>query len=299
MKSPTSQQSMAGKTCLVTGATSGIGKATAQVLAELGAVVVIVGRNQKRCQETIKHIRKRTGNPHADYLLADLSSQGQLRKLADEVKRNFQRLDVLINNAGAKFVSCEQTVDGYEMTFALNHLAYFLLTNLLIEPLKASAKARVINVSSGAHAACHGINFDDLQGQKNYNGKQAYAQSKLANLLFTYELARRLEGTRITANALTPGGVITNFGRNNGWISWGKHVAAHLLARNLVGPKKGAQTSIYLATSSEVEGMSGKYFSNMKTVQSSKASYDSSAAKRLWQVSLDLTGLTDILTGLK
>lgn len=290
---------MAGRVCLVTGATSGIGKATAQALAERGAVVVIVGRNQKRCQETTKHIRKRTGNPHVDYLLADLSSQGQLRKLADAFKQNFQRLDVLVNNAGAKFVSRQQTVDGYEMTFALNHLAYFFLTNSLIESLKASASARVINVSSGSHAACPGINFDDLHGQKNYDGKEAYAQSKLANLLFTYELARRLEGTAITVNALTPGGVISNFGRNNGWISWAKHVAAHLLAGNLIGPKTGARTSVYLATSAEIEGISGKYFSNMRAVQSSEASYDSNGAKRLWQVSLELTVLTDILTTLK
>ncbi|MEE8432010.1 MAG: SDR family NAD(P)-dependent oxidoreductase, partial [Candidatus Desulfatibia sp.] len=182
-------------------------------------------------------------------------------------------------------------VDGYEMSFALNHLSYFLLTNLLLEPLKASGKARIINVSSSAHAGCAGMNFDDLQSRKGFVGKDAYAKSKLANILFTYELARRLTGTGITVNALHPGGVMTNFCRNNGWISWLKYVTAHLLARDLVGPAEGAKTSIYLATSPEVEDVSGKYFFSEKPVRSSNASYDKEAAIRLWDVSLKLAGL--------
>jgi NAD(P)-dependent dehydrogenase (short-subunit alcohol dehydrogenase family) len=179
------------------------------------------------------------------------------------------------------------------MTFALNHIAYFLLTMLLLDELRATRHGRIVNVASGSHGGCTAINFDDLEGRHTYVGKEAYAQSKLANLLFTLELARRLEGTGITVNALEPGGVISGFCRNNGWINWAKHVAAHIIMGNLTGPREGARTSVYLATSPEVEGISGKYFSGMKAVPSSRASNDVEAAKRLWQVSLEMTGLKD------
>jgi len=288
----TIEQPMNNKICLITGATSGIGAATALALAQDGTTIILVGRDQKRCESSVDKIKKATGNSMVEYLLADLSSMTDIFKIAEEFKKRYQRLDVLINNAGAKFVDRLITVDGYEMTFALNHLAYFLLTNLLLDLIKKSGKARIINVSSGAHGGCSNINFDDLQMEKAYIGKQAYAQSKLANILFTYELARRMEGKGITVNALHPGGVATNFCRNNGWVSWLKHVTAHLLARDLVGPAEGAKTSIYLATSPEVEGVSGKYFSNQKEVRSSEASYDVEAARRLWDVSLELTGLS-------
>lgn len=278
---------------MVTGATSGIGKATALALAQQGATTIVVGRNQKRCRQTINRIKNKTGNSLVEYLLVDLSSQRDIRQLSDQFKKKYQHLDVLINNAGAKILSRQVTVDGYEMTFALNHLAYFLLTNLFLDLLKKSGKARIINVSSGAHGGCSGIKYDDLQSEKGYIGKQAYAQSKLANVLFTYELSRRLEGTGVTVNALTPGGVATNFCKNNGWISWLKHVTAHLKARDLIGPKEGAKTSVYLAISPEVEGVTGKYFSNQKPVRSSDASYDKEAAERLWNVSLELTGLSE------
>ena len=283
---------MSEKICMVTGATSGIGAATAHALARQGAAVIVVGRNQKKCLDSVNKIKSTTNNSSVEFMLADLSSQKDIYQLAEQFKRNYKHLDVLVNNVGAKFTSCLHTADGFEMTFALNHLGYFLLTNLLLEELKASGNARIINVSSGAHSGCTGINFDDLQSRNGYIGKKAYAQSKLANLLFTYELARRLEGTRVTVNALEPGGVITNFCRNNGWVSWGKHVVAHILARNLVGPTEGAKTSIYLATSPDVEGVTGKYFSNRKAVRSSNASYDKDAARRLYQVSLELTGLS-------
>lgn len=276
---------------MVTGSTSGIGAATSLVLAQQGATMIVVGRNRKRSEQTVNKIKATTGNSLVDYLLADLSSQKDIHQLSKQFKSRYRRLDVLINNAGAKFVSHHVTVDGYEMTFALNHLAYFLLTNLLLDLVKESGEARIISVSSGAHGGCPGINFDDLQSQKGYIGKQAYAQSKLANILFTYELSRRLEGTAVTVNALHPGGVATNFCRNNGWISWLKHITAHILARNLVGPAEGAKTSVYLATSPEVKGVSGKYFSGQKPVPSSDASYEKEAAKRLWNVSLELTGL--------
>lgn len=278
---------------MVTGATSGIGAATAMALARMGATIIVIGRNEKKCKRTVKKIQSSTGNSSVAYLLADLSSQKDIRQLSEQFKSQYQRLDILINNAGAKFVSRQETIDGYEMSFALNHLAYFMLTNLLLDHLKRSEETRIINVSSGSHGGCSQINFDDLQSKKGYVGKKAYAQSKLANLLFTYELTRRLKGTRVTANALEPGGVATNFCRNNGLISWLKHITAHILARNLIGPAEGAKTGVYLATSPEVKGVSGKYFSEQKMVASSSASYDKDAARRLWGVSLRLTGLPE------
>jgi NAD(P)-dependent dehydrogenase (short-subunit alcohol dehydrogenase family) len=287
-----SELAMNEKICMITGATSGIGKATARALASKGAIVILVGRNLKKCQDTVQWIKAKTSNPYVDYLFADLSSLTQVRNLASSFKQRYEHLNVLINNAGAKYVSRQETVDGYEMTIALNHLSHFLLTYLLIDSLKASSRARIINVSSGSHTSCNGIHFEDLQSHNNYIGKEVYAQSKLANILFTYELARRLEGTGITANALEPGGVLTNICRNDGLVRWGRHIAAHVLAGNLVGPKKGARTSVYLATSPEVEGVSGKFFSRQKVVLSSEASYDLESARRLWQVSLELTGLT-------
>lgn len=277
---------------MVSGATSGIGEATALALAQQGADVIVVGRNPQKGAATVNKIKTRTSNFSVKFMLADLSSQKDIRRLAEQFKSNYQRLDVLVNNAGGMFLSRQETIDGYEMTLALNHLAYFLLTNLLIEPLKASGMARIINVSSSAHWSCTEIKFDDLQFKKEYNGKKAYAQSKLANILFTYEVNRRLHGSGITVNAVHPGAVITNFRRNNGWISWARHVIAYLRTRELVGPIEGAKTSVYLATSPEVEGVSGKYFVNLKAVTSSNASYDEEVAMRLWEVSLGLSGLS-------
>lgn len=290
---PNLQKIMTGKTCIITGATSGIGFETALALARRGAITIVVGRNQKKTEQAAHKITAITKNPSVDYLIADLSSQKDILSISEKFKNTYQSLDVLINNAGAKFVSRFETVDGYEMSIALNHLAYFLLTNLLLDLLKQSEEARIINVASGAHVGCPGINFYDLQSTNGYIGKQAYAQSKLANILFTYELSRRLEGTNVSVNALEPGGVATNFCRNNGLISWLKHIGAHILARNLVGPTEGAKTSVYLATTPEVKGVSGKYFSDQKPVPSSPVSYDMEMAKRLWDVSLELTGLTE------
>jgi NAD(P)-dependent dehydrogenase (short-subunit alcohol dehydrogenase family) len=230
------------KICLITGATSGIGLETARALASQCMCVIIVGRNREKCERTviINRIRTATGNSSVDYLMEDLSSQKDIRQLCAQFLSRYKRLDILINNAGAKIVKRQVTFDGFEMTFSLNHLAYFLLTNLLLDTLKKSGSARIINVASGAHGGCPRINFDDLQSEKGYVGKVAYAQSKLANILFTYELARRLEGTSVTVNALHPGGVISDFCKNNGLVSWAKHVTAHLLHGNLVSPKEGA-----------------------------------------------------------
>lgn len=279
------------KICMVTGATSGIGAEIALALAGKGACTILVGRSHKKCEKVVKRIRKETDNSSVEYFLADLSSQQEIFQVAERFKERYQVLDILINNAGAKFVSRLETADGYEMTFALNHLAHFLLTNLLLDCLKKSEEARIVNVSSGAHGACSGMNFDDLHFKECYIGKEAYAQSKLANLLFTYELCRRLEGTKIAVNAVNPGGVATNFCRNNGWVSWLKHIIAHMLAGNLVGPVEGAKTSLYVATAPEIKAVSGKYYADQKEVRSSTASYDEEAAKRLWDVSMKLTGL--------
>ena len=283
-----SDQSMAGKICLVTGGTSGIGAATAFALAQRGATVILVGRNPKKCSASVEAIRQSTGNIFVEPMMADLSAQVEIHRLVQRFKGKYCRLDVLVNNAGARFLTRSLSTEGYEMTFALNHLGYFILTNLLLKELLTGSFGRIINVASEAHRSCTGINFDDLQGARRYQGKEAYAQSKLANLLFTYELARQLEGTGLTVNAVDPGNVWTNFSRNNGWLSWARHIAGSLRSGNLVGPREGARTSVYLAAAREVNGISGKYFSRESMVDSSPESYDLAAARRLWDVSLEL-----------
>lgn len=276
-----------GRICMVTGATGGIGAVTAQALARQGATVVVVGRSREKSVATVARIKEQTGNSEVEFMLADLSSQKEVRRLAERFKSRYRRLNVLVNNAGAIFRKRRETVDGFEMTFALNHLSHFLLTNLLLDTIKASAPARIINVSSESHRRAK-MNFDDLQRRKKYGAMNAYGQSKLANVLFTYELARRLDGSGVTANALHPGFVATNFGENMEGI-FGLFVRLfHLFG---ISPEQGAQTSIYLATSPEVEDVTGKYFEKKKAVQSSKISYDKAIAKKLWQVSAELSGL--------
>lgn len=283
---------MKGKICLVTGATSGVGEVTARTLAQMGAMVIVVGRDSQRGADTLQRIRSVAPTAQVEFMLADLSSLAHVRQLAQEFKRKYSRLNVLVNNAGAWLTRYQESVDGIEMTFALNHLGYFLLTNLLLDTLKTSAPARIINVSSYGHKAGR-MNFEDLQFRQRYNGMQAYRQSKLANILFTYELARRLTGTDVTVNALNPGLVATNFGLNNFGLNngWLKSLLRRAFALAAISPEQGAQTSIYLAALPEVEGVTGKYFSNEKEAQSSPASHDRAAAARLWQVSETLTGL--------
>jgi NAD(P)-dependent dehydrogenase (short-subunit alcohol dehydrogenase family) len=276
-----------GKVCMVTGATSGVGLVTAQALARQGATLIVVGRNPERGAATVSRIQHETGNSAVELIIADLSAQAQVRQLASEVQRRFARLDVLINNAGALFMQRQLSHDGIEMTFALNHLAYFLLTNLLLDHLKASPSARIVNVSSEAHRGAR-LDFADLQGQHRYRGWRAYARSKLANILFTYELARRLEGTSVIANALHPGFVATNFGRNNRGIT---AILLRLLQLAAISPEEGAQTIIHLASSAAVKDITGAYFVKKKAVRSSEVSYDRAAADRLWRVSVELTGL--------
>ncbi len=278
---------MHSKVCMVTGAASGIGAATAQALAQQGATVLLVDRDAQQGAATVDQIKQQTGNAAVDLLVADLSSQQAIRQLARDFTSGYARLDVLVNNAGAIFDERRESADGIEMTFALNYLGYFLLTNLLLDTLKASAPARIINVSSRSHARAR-INFDDLESRTDYRGLSAYAHSKLAIVLFTYELARRLEGTGVTANALNPGIVATSFGRNSrgalGFIM-------RLFRPLFLSPEQGAQTGVYLATSPEVEGVTGKYFVQCKAVPSSPASYDAAVAERLWQVSETYTKL--------
>jgi NAD(P)-dependent dehydrogenase (short-subunit alcohol dehydrogenase family) len=275
------------KTCLITGATSGIGLATALALAKMDATVVLAGRSEERCQNAVARIKSDTGNQNVDYLLADLSVQAQVRALAKEFKSRYDRLDVLVNNAGAIFFFRERSADGIEMTFAVNHLAYFLLTNLLLDTLKTSAPARIVNVASNAHLGQR-LDFDNLELERGYNPGKAYGRSKLANLYFTYELARRLEGTGVTVNAMHPGFVQTNMAANNGWLVSLFLPLVHLKS---LTPEQGARTVVYLASSPEVEGVTGKYFVREREVASDPVSYDEGAAKRLWEVSERMTGL--------
>jgi retinol dehydrogenase-12 len=277
---------MHGKVCLVTGATSGIGLVVARELARQGARVLLVGRNRDKCESAVRHIQAAT-TQQVEYLLADLSAQSSVRNLALAVRERCPRLDVLVNNAGGIWMRREETVDGLEMTFAVNHLTYFLLTLSLVDLLEASAPARVVNVSSRAHQRAV-LDFDDLQGKRRYSGWQAYCRSKLANLLFTYELSRHLQGRGVTANAMHPGWVATGFAANNRWPGRLIYHVAHLFA---LTPEQGAQTAIYLASSPRVTAISGQYFVKEKAVPSSAASHDEVAARRLWQVSQELTGL--------
>lgn len=272
---------MRNNTILITGSTHGIGEAAAKALAAQGHRIISHGRSETRCQEVVEQIREQTGNPQVSYLAADLSSTAGGRWLAQQVKEQFDRLDVLVNNAGSFFLTRQLTGEGFERTWALNHLSYFVLTLELLPLLKASAPARVVNVSSRSHEQAK-LDCDPLTGleKRPYFSWRAYGRSKLANILFTYELARRLEGTQVTANALHPGLVRTNI-----WNCYGK------FARLLLEPylhraltvEQGAQTIIYLASDPAVEGISGKYFVDCMDVSSSPASYDVEAARRLWE----------------
>ncbi len=283
--------SMENKICVVTGANSGIGKVTARELAASGAEVIAVARSQERGQAAVDEIKQATGKSDVHLMLCDLSSQRSIRDFTEAFKKQYGRLDVLVNNAGVFSSSRYETVDGLEQTFALNHLGYFMTTLLLLDELEAAEAARVVNVSSDAHRGGT-IKFDDLQAEKKYSGFQAYSDSKLANVLFTYELVRRLGDSTITTNALHPGFVATNFAKNNGRLaSLAMSTIGRIMGRS---PDKGAETSVYLATSPDVTGETGLYYTDCKPVQSSVASYDESVAARLWEVSLELTELTDL-----
>jgi len=278
--------SMPGRVCLITGATSGIGKATAHALAALGASVGLIGRDPQKGEATVQRIRQDTGNEEIELLSADLTSQTSIRELADHILTKHDQLHLLVNCAGAFFRDRRVTIDGLEMTFALNHLAYFLLTTLLLDLLQESAPARVVNVTSGAHSTGR-IDFEDLQRERGYRGQVAYNQSKLANVLFTYELARRLDGTGVTVNCVHPGVVHTNFGRQNQPVAW--RLVISIVTPFMRSLEKGAENVVYLSSDPEVETVTGKYFHDLKPKRSSKLSHDPDVAARLWQVSEELT----------
>jgi NAD(P)-dependent dehydrogenase (short-subunit alcohol dehydrogenase family) len=272
---------MQGKVVMVTGATDGIGKATAHALAALGPTLVVVGRNPAKIAAAVAEIRQRSGNQQIDSLQADFAELAQVRTLAQEFLARYRRLDVLVNNAGNVFSQRGETVDGFERTFAINHLAPFLLTNLLLDRIIASAPARIVNVSSAGHVAGN-AKLDDLQSTRSYNGMRVYGQSKLA---------RRLQGTGVTVNALHPGGVATNLGHDQtGFLEWLVATGITWLGQT---PENGARTSIYLASSPDVANVTGKYFIRSKARRSSAASYDVAAQRRLWQISAEMTGIAD------
>jgi NAD(P)-dependent dehydrogenase (short-subunit alcohol dehydrogenase family) len=277
---------MSGRICVITGATRGIGRATAEGVAKLGATVVLVCRRQADGDAVSQAIGK-SAPVKPEVVTADLSSQSSIRTASAEIRDRYPHLHVLLNNAGIITRRRELSVDGIEMQFAVNHVAYFLLTRLLLDQLKAGAPSRVINVTSGAHSGAT-IDFDDLQNERRYDPNRAYAQSKLANILFTYELARRLDGSGVTVNCLHPGVIATGLLADY----MGVPFAGPALARTFgATPEEGARTSIYLASSPEVEGITGRYFVNSRPRDSSRQSYDEASARRLWEVSERMTGL--------
>lgn len=275
-----------GKTAIVTGATNGIGKAAAIALAEMGAEVVLIARNRALLQQTTEQIKHKTGNRKISFLVGDLSSQAEVRRVAAEFLASDRPLHILLNNAGALFGDRQVSVDGIEMTFALNHLGYFLLTELLLDRIRQSGPARIVNVASRAHeSAKNGISFDDLQFTNKYSAMLAYGQSKLANILFTRELARRLRGTQVMVNCLHPGFVATRFGHGTKIMSF----IMSLLRPFQRSIDHGARTSIYLSSSPEVENISGEYFVDCKIAQPKSYAKDDAAAKRLWEISEQVT----------
>lgn len=285
---------MKGKTCVITGATSGIGWASPVELGRLQADLILIGRNERRGAELVRRLQRDHSCTNTHFMRADLSVQREVHELAAAIRNRCARIDVLINNAGARFDTFRLSADDIESTFATNHLGHFLLTLLLLDKLQAAEAARVITVASGAHGGARG-GFEQNFRAENYDRKTAYGNSKLANLMFAYELARRLRDTKITSNAVDPGGVATNLGRNNGFMSWMRHIGYYALKRELISPRKGAGTIVFLASSPAVEGISGKYFFREREVPSSRISYDEDTAKRLWELSLHMTGMDDRL----
>ncbi|TMI08349.1 SDR family oxidoreductase [Candidatus Bathyarchaeota archaeon] len=279
---------MAGKICLVTGGNSGIGKATAIGLAKMRATVVIATRSREKGQTAVSDIIVKSGNKNVELIQADMSSQDSIHQLADEFRAKHEKLHVLINNAGVYLTKRTTTSDGFESTFAVNHLGPFLLTSLLLDILKASAPSRIVNVTSDAHKGAN-IRFDDLQGEKRFSGWQAYGQSKLAMILFTHELAKRLEGSGVTVNSAHPGVVRTNFAKNNGGLVM---LGFRFLGIFFISPESSAKRILYVATSPDLDGVTGKYFTKMRETRSSPESYDDDSAKRLWLVSEQLAKLS-------
>ncbi len=283
---------MQGKVVLISGATGGIGEVTARELARMGAEVVIIGRSHERCLATVERIKQDTQKDHVSCIVADLSRMGEVRRAAQEFLSTHDKLDILINNVGAMYAQRLVTADGYEMMLALNHLSPFLLTHLLLDVLKTTAaaagEARIINVSSEAHRFVSTLDLDDIQHEKRFT-LGVYNETKLMNLLFTYELAERLRGTKVMTNALHPGLVRSRFGKNNNFV-----VAAYWTLFQAVAGisvEAGAQTTLYLASSAEIRGQSGRYYDRQKERRSSDLSYSLALRRRLWQMSELLTNI--------
>jgi NAD(P)-dependent dehydrogenase (short-subunit alcohol dehydrogenase family) len=276
---------MNGRTCLITGATDGIGKEAAIELAKKGCNLILIGRSKEKGEKVVEQIRK-VAESHVDidYFTADLMLMKEVSRVADEVSRKYPRIDILLNNVGALFAFRGVTEEGFERTFALNHLGYFLMTKKLLPLVEKSDYKRIVNVSSSAH---YGIDFefDNINGEKKYTGFDTYKKSKLANVMFTYELAKRIEGTGITANCLHPGFVSTNFGKNNSFL-WRNfiRVAMWLIAINV---KDGAKTSIHLACSDEVKDITGKFFANCEVKKGSSKAKNEEHNQKLWELSED------------
>ena len=280
---------MAEKIFLVSGATDGIGRVTAMELARAGGQVMLIGRDRAKAERVVGRIKRESGNQRVEFELADLSSQSDIRALAGRLNDRLEHLDVLVNNVGAWFQRRQLSVDAIEMTFALNHLSYFLLTGLMLEKLRRAPTARIVNVSSMAHRGRQ-VDFDDPQGSGRYSGWRAYQASKLANIHFTFRLAENLDGASVSANCLHPGFVASKFGHNNrGWLKWSMILAQQLAA---ISETKGARTSVHLASSEAVEGVSGKYFDKCEIAECSAASHDAHARERLWRLSEELTGFS-------
>jgi NAD(P)-dependent dehydrogenase (short-subunit alcohol dehydrogenase family) len=280
---------MKGKRCLVTGASSGIGLAACQALAKQGASLVMVARSLEKAEEAKAQVLRRAPQAHLEIMLADLADQASIRRLAEQFRAKHDRLDVLLNNAGVIMPDRQETPDGYEYTFAVNHLAYFMLACLLIDPLLAAPQGRVVSVSSEAHRIGQ-LHFDDLHLRNGYGSMKAYGQSKLANILFTTELARRLEGTSVVANCLHPGVVATNFAGNGGWLWQGLLQLARPFMRT---PEEGASTAVYLASSADAAACgSGRYFVDSRPKAPSREAQRADLALQLWKTSEALTGAT-------
>lgn len=279
---------MNGKVCIVTGSNSGIGKETALALAEMGATVVMAVRDAEKGENARTEILEQTGNTKTDLMICDLASLDSIRQFAKEFTQKYDRLDVLVNNAGCTIHKRQVTNDGFERTLAVNYLGPFLLTHELLPMLKSSAPSRVVNLTSGIHSSAR-VDFDDLQNERKYRAMNAYGAAKLMVVMYTYELARRLEGTGVSVNAVHPGFAATNLGSNTGAL---RHRIMFKMVRPLqISAKKGAETSVYVATSPELEGVTGKYFAKSEERPSSELSYDEEAQKRLWVVTEELLGL--------
>ncbi|MGZ8410865.1 MAG: SDR family oxidoreductase [Hyphomicrobium sp.] len=281
------QAEMHGKVCVVTGATGGIGRVTARELAHRGAEVIIIGRNRERGEAAAAEAQTASGGS-GTFLAADLSSQNEIRRLAGEILRRHERIDVLVNNAGGMFRRRRLSPDGIEMTFALNHLSSFLLTDLLLPALSRAPAARIVNVASEAHRGVD-LDFENLQGERGYQGLRAYKRSKLANICFTFALARRLAGSAVTANALHPGFVATDIGARSDWMAT---IAWRLVSLFAIDVEKGAETSVYLAASADVEGVNGRYFSECGPVEPAPPARDRDVQRKLWDVSVEMTGVS-------